>query len=654
MDVADTPIVVVAPRLPERPGEQAYSATGIDPIRIGRVTRLDEALVTIPGVALFRRNESGAAHPTTQGLSVRSLGQSGGGRALVLLDGVPLSDPFGGWVIWGALPPDTVAGARVLRGAGAGSYGAGALTGMIALQERDAPGWGLSLEGGERGRQRAAAFGEAGNERWDFMLASVVENDDGWIPVHHAGDADSALSLSSTAAVARAQARWGGNLPSLRISGYDEDRGSGLAGADSAAHGATASLTFVSDPRDGVFSWRMQGWVAESDLESHYVSVAPDRTSTTPSNEQIATPARGWGVNAAGRWTYADAGLELGIDARAADGETHEFFRFRSGAFTRYREAGGESLLAGLYMETWRRFSDTLLTGGLRADQWRAKGGFRTERDTATNTLTLDLSPADNNEIAITGRFGLRQNIGDDLYLRGALYRGFRPPTLNELHRPFRVGNDVTEANAMLTPEYLWGADIGFGGATSHITWDAGLFYNLLDDPILNVTLGAGPGTFPPDVFVPAGGVYRQRRNGAAIEAVGAEGNLSIDLGDTLSARLAVDYTNARAGNGLRAAQSPLWAATAGVDWRYDQADVLSLEARFESARFDDDLNTRTLDGYLAFDLRWQHTLAGGSDFFVALDNATDADIQTASTADGVLSYARPRRLRVGIALRSR
>jgi outer membrane cobalamin receptor len=65
---------------------------------------LDDALRQVPGFSLFRRSGSLASHPTTHGVSLRGLGGSGASRALVLLDGVPLNDPFGGWVSWGLAP----------------------------------------------------------------------------------------------------------------------------------------------------------------------------------------------------------------------------------------------------------------------------------------------------------------------------------------------------------------------------------------------------------------------------------------------------------------------------------------------------------------------------------------------------------------------
>src|SRR6202000_2477152 len=98
-------------------------------------TQRDTALAQVPALSLFRRDSSLSANPTTQGVSLRSIAPSGAGRALVALDGVPQNDAFGGWVIWSSLPGEDIGGAQVVRGAGAGPYGAGALTGVIALDE---------------------------------------------------------------------------------------------------------------------------------------------------------------------------------------------------------------------------------------------------------------------------------------------------------------------------------------------------------------------------------------------------------------------------------------------------------------------------------------------------------------------------------------
>lgn len=651
---ASDDIVIVAPRLPEVAGEAAYSAYEIDPAVIATATRLDEALRTAPGVSTFRRNDSGAANPTIQGLSIRASAPSGAGRALVTLDGQPLNDPFGGWVIWGAVLPETIQGATVLRGAGAGPYGAGALTGAVQLDERRGEGAALSVETGERGYVRAAGVGEARSDAWSLMLAASVQQDDGWIPVRDgAGAADTRLWSDSAAGAARVEWRDGGRVFSARLAGYSESRGAGLVDANSISDGASLSVTIAAPTGD--VAWRLQGWVMTSDLYNASVATAPDRSATTPANTQYATPAFGWGGNAALRWTGEGYGVELGADVRTAEGETRELFSFNGGQFTRTRVAGGRTLTAGAYVETWRDAGDWMLTGGVRADLYRAWNGRRIEQLIATNAPVLDVAPEDVETVAPTARFGVRRAFGD-LHLRAASYAGFRPPTLNELHRPFRVGNDVTEANAALEPERIAGIDLGIGGAHGAWSWEAGVFATRLQDAIVNVTLGTGPGTFPPGVFVPAGGAYRQRQNAGVIEAAGLEAEARGAIGARLEWRAALNYTDAEFGSGplvgLRPAQSPEWSLSAGLNWRARDATTLSAGLIHESARFEDDQNTRELSAATTLDLRIEQRLRQGVSAYAALDNALDADVETAETGDGVESHGPPRAFRVGIMLR--
>ena len=648
-------VVVVAPRLPEAAGEETYSSFTIDPVLIENAVRLDEALRVAPGVALFRRNDSAAANPTIQGLAVRAIAPSGAGRALVTLDGQPMNDPFGGWVIWGALSAETIESADVLRGAGAGPYGAGALTGSVRLRERRGPGAVLNAEAGELGYARFSGVGEAENGAFSLMLGGSAQVSDGWVAVRDGrGLADVALASDSVAGVARAEWRGESLVLSARLGAYSEWRSAGLAGAESTSEGTSLSVT-LAEPR-GDFAWRVQAWAMQSDLANTSVAVAPGRNSTTPANNQYETPALGWGANAAVRWSDADGGLELGADLRAADGETRELFSFMGGAFTRSRIAGGRTLTGGVYAEGWRDLGDWLLTGGVRVDVTRAVDGERIERLLSTGAPTLVFTPEDSETVAPTARIGARRELGE-LFVRGAAYAGFRPPTLNELHRPFRVGNDVTEANASLEPERLLGIDAAIGGEHRTWSWSAGVFATQLEDAIVNVTLGAGPGTFPPGVFVPAGGAYRQRQNAGLIEALGVEAEAQGVLRDRLSWRAAFAYTHARFDSGplegLRPAQAPEWSASAGLDWRASDATTLSAALIYESSRFEDDLNSRVLDGATSLDLRVEQGLSETLSIYAALDNALDANVETAETADGIESFGPPRALRLGLRLRT-
>ena len=73
---------------------------------------LDDRLRDVPGFSLFRRSSSLASHPTTQGISLRGIGSSAASRTLVLFDGLPANDPFGGWVYWSRLQSGQHRGGR--------------------------------------------------------------------------------------------------------------------------------------------------------------------------------------------------------------------------------------------------------------------------------------------------------------------------------------------------------------------------------------------------------------------------------------------------------------------------------------------------------------------------------------------------------------
>src|SRR6266852_968597 len=109
---------------------------------------VDDALRQVPGFTLFRRSGSRSANPTSQGVSLRGIGASGASRALVLDDGVPLNDPFGGWVYWGRVPRASLDRVEVLRGGASDLYGSGAMSGVVQFVRRRDSTTVVDLSGG--------------------------------------------------------------------------------------------------------------------------------------------------------------------------------------------------------------------------------------------------------------------------------------------------------------------------------------------------------------------------------------------------------------------------------------------------------------------------------------------------------------------------
>ncbi|MBV8801093.1 MAG: TonB-dependent receptor [Alphaproteobacteria bacterium] len=646
-------VFVTAAKLPEAVGGAAFSTVSLTPEQLSVSGRLDEALEQVPGLSLFRRTNSISANASTQGVSLREIAPSGASRALVLLDGIPMNDPFGGWVIWTQLPFEDMGGAEIVRGAGAGPYGAGALTGTILLTERDSAQGIADIAGGTLNSARGGASRGEALDGIDLFASIAGERTNGWIPVQEPdrGAADNHVWFDGGEASLRAQTQIGSILESARIGYYDESRGAGVVGATSSAHGLTSSLSFASNPGASGPGWRLQGWMVHSGFSNTSVSVAPGRGGTTPANDQFATPALGFGGNAALLGQSGALHWEAGADLRGDSGESRELYKFNGSEFSMFRRSGGRSVVAGVYGEGAIDTSQWLLTLGGRGDYWATSQGHLVEMDRATGTITNQQEYEGKHGIVPTARGGIRRNFNDGQYLRAAAYAGFRVPSLNELYRPFRVGNDVTQANANLRPEKLYGAELGWGGGWDRLRWDATLFYNQLHSAIANVTIGqvfCGP---------VACGTLRQRQNAGDVGALGFESQLTYTVADNFSAWSAVALSNAKFTSGpldgFRPAQTPRATITGGTSWQPLPKLALDAQLRWEGLRYENDLNTLRLGAALVLDMRATYSITEALAGYVAVDNATDANVATAATQDAllgeVISYGQPRIVWAGI-----
>src|SRR5436305_3684241 len=127
---------------------------------------IDDTLRQVPGFTLFRRSGSRVANPTAQGVSLRGVGASGASRAIVLDDGIPLNDPFGGWIFWGRVPATSLDRIEVLRGGASDLYGSGAMGGVVQFLRRRDDAVVADLSGGSEATRDASLFVARGGDDW--------------------------------------------------------------------------------------------------------------------------------------------------------------------------------------------------------------------------------------------------------------------------------------------------------------------------------------------------------------------------------------------------------------------------------------------------------------------------------------------------------
>jgi vitamin B12 transporter len=641
-------IVVTGKGLADTPAIPAYDVQEIDREALMATAsgRIEDALSGIAGFQQFRRSDSRSSNPSAQGVTLRALGGNATSRALVLLDGVPMADPFFGYVPLSALAPERLAMVRVTRGGGSGAFGSGAVAGTIELTSAGADGLDfLSVEAlanqrGETGLSASLAPGlgqgfAVASGRWDRGKGF-------WTTPKSQRDPLSARARNeSWSASLRAVAPVGDAVEfQARLLAFDDARTLRFAGADTASRGQDASLRLVGR---GEWQFDVLGYVQARDFSNVVISSnAANRFRKTL--DQRRTPSTGLGGKLELRPPLGDAHvLRFGADWRQSSGTMQEeAYSTATGLVTARRRAGGTNGDIGLFAEHDWTLGDVILTGGVRADRWTIRQG-RFREVNAAGTVTTDRRFADRSGWDTSLRGGAVWQADEGLALRAAGYSGVRLPTLNELYRPFTVFPVTTRANALLANEELRGFDIGLDLAPADgVKLTLTAFDNKVKGAIANVTIGTN---------------LRERRNVDAVRARGIEAGASVRLGrfsfdgSLALTKARVEGSGASAAlDGKRPAQTPKVAASTTLAWQPAEGWRLAATLRHVGSQFEDDLETDSLPAATTIDAFAEVPLGRGLALVLRGENLGNERIITRNQA-GSIDLGVPRTLWAGIRL---
>lgn len=622
--------------------------------------RLEDVLGDVAGLQQFRRSDSRSANPTSQGIALRGIGGNASSRALLILDGVPQADPFGGWVAFPAYATGRLGQVRVTRGGGSGYHGPGALAGTIELDSatpRQLDAFGGRAAYGSRDSVDAQASAALVRSDGFATASGAYARGDGFIPTvrESRGSIDRPAPYEQASGAVRAVASVDGSTElQANVSAFTDTRERGTPFTANRSEGADASVRLVGRGRWG---WSALVYLQTRAFASSFASIDAARTAATRTLDQYNTPATGLGA----RFEIAPPlgeriALRLGADVRAVTGRTQELFTYVATLPTRRREAGGDSRTYGVFADGSVELGAVTVALGGRLDRWSITNGVLSERTIAGGAALTDLRFADRSGEEATGRAGVAWRIAQPLTLRAAAYRGWRLPTLNELYRPFRVGADATAANAALSPERLTGYEFGAtfapaSGVGIAATW----FDNRLKDAIANVTAERGAGAFRGVGFVAAGGTYRVRQNLDAVRARGIEADAEASRGQGF-ARASWSHVTSRveasgaalALDGLIPAQTPPDLVSGTLGWRKGAA-VISGTARHVARQFDDDQNSHSLAAATTFDAYAALPIAHGLAIEARAENIGGARVEAGVSGANIVERATPRTLWIGL-----
>ena len=608
----------------------------------------DDVLRQIPTFSLFRRTSSLAAHPTAQGVSLRGVGPSGVSRTLVLLDGTPFNDPFGGWVYWTRVPLGSIERIEVVDSSSSSAYGNYAMGGVINIVSAPPSRRTVDLRS-QYGTRRTPKVELSGSDMWRRLGASIdasVFSTDGYPIVAPAerGAVDEKAAVNFHNLALRVQYQLSPRSHAFARSGYfREERDNGKISTidrteeanDTAWKTATAGVRVrMRDQSDLHVSVHGDSARFRSNFLAVPAATPPRSVGRMTLDQTVPTKGAG-GMAQWSRGIGARQFFTAGVDWRWVEGDSQEngLDAVTGTQVTLSRISGGAQRSVGLFVQDLITPATRLtLTVAARVDRWRNYDGHNLETNVPAGTPTASHRPSlpARDDVVGSPRVAALYHATGWLTLWGDLGWGFRAPTLNELYRQFRVGAVLTLANHQLGPERLVGGNLGVRVSPArNVTWRTTWYDNRIKDPVSNVTLTAA-----------GANVTQQRQNLGRTRVSGLQTDLEYRIGSFYRINGGYVYGRARvvqfAANpalvGKFLPQVPRHRGSVQLTYVNPRHFNVSVGLHGVGRQFDDDLNSRIvpgrstpgLPGYAIVDVSASRAIGRRIDIFAGAQNLLD------------------------------
>ena len=609
----------------------------------------DDILRQVPGFSLFRRTDSRTANPTAQGVSLRGLGASGASRALVLADGIPLNDPFGGWVYWDRVPRTEIASIEAASGGASHLYGSDALGGVINILRKPVAEDAFSLEAafGNENTPDLSFTGSKRVGRWATSLAGQLFTTDGYvaIPEDLRGRIDTPVDSqhgSGELRVSRAFSDHASVFVRGSLFGEVRDNGTPLQTNNTTIREIAAGGNWASSE---LGSFDVRGYVGRQNYDQIFSSIATDRDSETITRSQRVPAQR---VGFAVQWTRTIGtrqNLVAGLEEWNVHGQTNELGYFQ-GTLSSSLSTGGRENNWGAFGEDIIGIGPRLLlTLSGRIDHWQNFEAFSVTQAIPVVSPLAFMPLADRSETFFSPRLALLHKLTPHVSLTASGYRSFRAPTLNELYRSFRVGSIVTQANNDLRAERLTGGEGGtiVTGWGDRLLLRGNFFWSEITRPIANVTISSSPSL-----------ITRQRQNLGRTRSRGVEFEITGRVSDSITLSGGYELTDATVTSfpadsslvGNHIPQVPKNQFTFQARYSKPFVDV-GIQGRFVGEQYDDDRNAFLLRRFFVLDATVSHSLRPGVEVFAAAENLFDQRYDVGLTP--ILTIGPPILARAGI-----
>lgn len=608
---------------------------------------VDQIVNRIPGIWTYTI-PTGQLHPTGQPVSIRGFGTSTTINTLVMVDGVPINDPYFRTVDWSRISKSSVERVEVIRGGGATSlWGNMAMGGVINIVTKQPTKTGVTAD---------VSYGSF-NTVNAGVGGTLVVNDKLNVGANYNHAQSSGYNLTPIQYQNANLVPTASKADNVEVSTFltpnDNLKIFGKAYMHQAyedglvwniAHNSWSAYRFLLggsyqlDEKSSINASFWAGGGVFGTINAANGAYTLNNISATnqfvSQRETAPNTDQGGSIFYSGEaWRVKD--IKIGVDARRmVINDTNNLFASATAAPTTFI-TNGENRLEGIFAQGTLQLNPVPadLTLGVRGDFWQALNASVLTVNSGTTVPVANASAS-----SFDPRAGMKFYVTDEFVLRGAIYRNFSAPGMNQMYRSFAAGTNYTTINPNLKPMINFGQEVGFDFNWKQVNLTFTWFNNNMDNYIDFVTICNANRTCAAP-FVTAAGlspafttVTQYQNVGNAlfqgfeiIANVQALEQLRLNFAFTqTTAYLTSSYFPSLVRTNVQLGQVPVWTVTAGAEWRPIAELAFTATLRSFPAYWNDTQHTQLNDPATLLDLGATWSPAKAVDVFASIQNLTN------------------------------
>ncbi|MFH1548198.1 MAG: TonB-dependent receptor [Candidatus Omnitrophota bacterium] len=604
--VIGSEIVVTASRLKTLVKDTPTQVTVIDSKEIARsgAWNVDDLLRDVCGVDVSRR-----AGFTSSGsiVTLRGFGGQARGRTLVLIDGIPFNEIYGGEVYWNAIPMEDIERIEVIPGASSHLYGPGAMGGVINILTKKCKKLETGLTA-KYGAYDSPSFGMRHQNilgKFGYLVSGSWFKTDGYVAAVDKKDYDIKRNKKSSDASLKLNYDFGEN-DSIGVGyrHYKEDVNAGRTyyyGSKN-LNDLHFNLTKWFDNSEFLttlyFDWEDSSWTY-------------DKSPYTTIDYINKNPKQGSGGNLQSNIHLSERNtFSIGTDWRLGKIDSVDDYK---STVRRVQTKGKQNSFGIYFQDELRLYEKFIINFGGRWDYWKSYDGYLYDDNLSPKQTYYE----DRSQNTLSPKIGLIYHLTGDTTLRSCVGKSFRTPTLYDLYKTWKYGKTTYQANPNLKPEKAYSYELG------------------LDQKILEVLLGRFT-VYYSDVSdliysISVGTTTKERQNVGKVQIYGAEvqinykpiKELSVFANHTFNSSKIMGHSDPKL-EGKYLTYTPKNKYSFGCAFRNSKLGDIEVIGRYTGDVFHDDANTQKVKGHLIWDSTLSRNITDHFDLIFKIENIAD------------------------------